>query len=142
MSRTIADMKAAAEASVPAFTFLGRVVSKAEIDVLAERRRHVEGEGWTPEHDDQHAAGELTEAAMSYCIPAAVALKLIAAGMATVDIEGRQATARCPKSWPWSPSWWKPAGGTRRILVKAAALLLAEIERIDRKAEREASHGG
>jgi hypothetical protein len=38
-----------------------------------------------------------------------------------------------PKMWPWARQWWKPTGA-RRDLVKAAALLLAEIERIDRAA--------
>jgi len=37
-----------------------------------------------------------------------------------------------PRGWPWAKSWWKPAS-LRRSLVKAAALLIAEIERIDRR---------
>jgi hypothetical protein len=36
-------------------------------------------------------------------------------------------------AWPssWSRTWWKPSGG-RRDLVKACALMVAEIERRDR----------
>ncbi|MNC99215.1 hypothetical protein D3C83_174210 [compost metagenome] len=34
-------------------------------------------------------------------------------------------------SWPWEGCWWKPTG-RRRDLVKAGALILAEIERLDR----------
>lgn len=33
--------------------------------------------------------------------------------------------------WPWDMSWWKPRT-PREDLVRAAALLIAEIERIDR----------
>ena len=40
-----------------------------------------------------------------------------------------------PATWPWGASWWKP-GDPRRMLVKAAALILAEIERLDRAAAR------
>lgn len=38
-----------------------------------------------------------------------------------------------PWGWPWDASWWKP-NARRRNLVKAGALILAEIERIDRAA--------
>jgi hypothetical protein len=31
--------------------------------IAAERKRHVEEHGWTPEHDDEHDSGELTAAA-------------------------------------------------------------------------------
>ena len=37
--------------------------SQAVLDVIAERRRQIEGEGWTQEHDDSHAPGEMAEAA-------------------------------------------------------------------------------
>ena len=38
-----------------------------------------------------------------------------------------------PYYWPWDPAWWKPID-PRCDLVKAGALILAEIERIDRAA--------
>ncbi|HHW2459226.1 TPA: AAA family ATPase [Pseudomonas aeruginosa] len=41
-------------------------------------------------------------------------------------------------AWPWDEQWWKPTSA-RRDLVKACALALAEIERLDRAA---ASQGG
>jgi hypothetical protein len=37
-----------------------------------------------------------------------------------------------PEMWPWSREWWKPRN-SRRDLVRAAALIVAEIERVDRK---------
>ena len=94
-----------------------QVVSQAAIDILAERRRQVEVEGWTPEHDDEHAHGELAEAAAGYAEKAS----------------GRNGNPQyAPRNWPWDLHWWKPAA-PRRMLVKAAALIIAEIERIDRK---------
>lgn len=93
--------------------------SQAATDVLTERRRQVEAEGWTPEHDDEHSNGEMALAAACYA----------RAG------SGVPMIADVPLLWPWTSSWWKPAGA-RRNLVKAAALILAEIERLDRAAAR------
>lgn len=94
----------------------------AVFDVLAERRRQVEGEGWTPEHDDAHADGEIDRAAACYALRA---------DMGEVNVE-----LQPPRYWPWAASWWKP-GNPRRMMVKAAALLIAAIERLDRKAARQ-----
>lgn len=96
---------------------------KAAADVLAERQRQIMQEGWEPSHDDEHGGGELALAAASY------------AHIASVPVESRN-PAGIPPMWPWSPEWWKPTT-PRRDLVKAAALILAEIERLDRAASRE-----
>ena len=95
--------------------------SQAVLDVAAERRRQIEAEGWTPEHDDEHAEG-LACAAACY-----------AAGSRRLMIEGDMADIEV---WPWDESWWKPTT-PRRDLVKAGALILAEIERLDRMTERQ-----
>lgn len=92
-------------------------------DVIAERQRQVEAEGWTPEHDDTHARGEMAEAAGSYAIKAAYTLN------------GR---SYWPHHWPWHMDWWKPKN-PRRDLVRAAALIIAEIERLDRADAGESS---
>ena len=84
-------------------------------DVLAERRRQIDAEGWTPDHDDEHAPGEMSQAAACYAKYG--------------DWVAYRNTA--PNDWPWHESWWKPSD-SRRNLVKAAALILAEIERLDR----------
>lgn len=91
-------------------------------DVLAERQRQIEAEGWTPEHDDEHGHGEMAVAASCYAEEGPPPY-----GGGYMHI---------PTRWPWSPDWWKP-GSYRRNLVKAGALILAEIERLDRAAERE-----
>lgn len=100
------------------------VLSAAAQDVLDERRRQIEAEGWTPEHDDEHGDGQMAVAAGCYAMRAYEPdrLKVITA----------------PASWPWDLEWWKPST-TRRDLVKAGALILAEIERLDRA---EAKKGG
>lgn len=96
--------------------------SQAVLDVLAERARQASAEGWTQEHDDDHDPGDLATAATAYAFHAATNLSPYDAGR---DEE--------PIFWPmdWGMEWWKP-GSPRRDLVKAGALILAEIERLDR----------
>lgn len=95
--------------------------TQAARDVLAERRRQVEAEGWTPEHDDMHADGQMAVAAGYYAL---------ACGYPGERDIGR---GHVPQYWPWAPSWWKPKGA-RANLIRAGALILAEIERLDRAA--------
>lgn len=38
--------------------------------IAAERRRQVDAEGWTPEHDDEHEICELAMAAVAYSVAA------------------------------------------------------------------------
>lgn len=85
-------------------------------EVADERRRQIEGEGWSLQHDDdEHGAGELAKAAACYAI------------------SDRICDGALPNIWPWSAYWWKPKS-RRRDLVRAAALIVAEIERLDRTA--------
>lgn len=91
----------------------GKEVPQAWLDVQAERRRQVEAEGWTPEHDDLYCAAELPRAAAAYIL--------------------NGANDEAPAIWPFSAKWWKPSTA-RRDMVKACALALAEIERLDRAA--------
>ncbi len=93
-------------------------ISQAAQDILAERQRQISAEGWAPEHDDEHSGGEMAVAAASYAMPIA----------ANTDYNDHP-----PFYWPWDLAWWKP-GSYRRNLVKAGALILAEIERLDRAA--------
>lgn len=99
----------------------GKEVPQAWLDVQAERRRQVEAEGWTPEHDDEHADGQMAQAAGCYA--------LHAGGIGTDWPDGRQNGSAL--FWPWDKDSWKPTT-PRRDLVKACALALAEIERLDR----------
>lgn len=86
--------------------------------VAEERRRQIEAEGWSTDHDDQHANGALADAAGCYA--------LSAGGVPEELFESL---------WPWSREWWKPSPGDPiRSLVKAGALIVAEIERQQRAA--------
>jgi hypothetical protein len=110
-------------------------LTKAAQDVLAERARQVSAEGWTPEHDDEHKHGELARAAAFY--------SLCAEGPPKPGVPHEIHQTRrwdfniLAAIWPRSWNWPTPKD-RRRNLVRAAALLLAEIERSDRAdAERE-----
>ncbi|AKE62020.1 hypothetical protein F384_22575 [Citrobacter amalonaticus Y19] len=100
--------------------------SSAINDIIAERQRQQSVEGWTPEHDDHHTSGEIAGAAACY------AMHVNARGWVFPSNPGVYQSEVEPGEWPWSPSWWKPTT-PRRDLVKAGALIAAEIERIDRQ---------
>jgi hypothetical protein len=100
-------------------------------DVLAERRRQIDSEGWTTEHDDLHGSGELALAAAVYAAHASTQTAIDRANYSVSFVIAIQAFIR--DCWPWARSWWKPADH-RRNLIKAGALILAEIERLDRAA--------
>jgi hypothetical protein len=102
--------------------------TQAARDVLAERQRQVTVEGFTAQSDDTYDDGTLSSAAVAYASYAADMIHPFSLGDGDRDREGRP-----PLSWPWARGWWKPVS-PRRALVKAAALLLAEIEKLDRKA--------
>lgn len=115
-------------------------MSKAINDVIAERERQQSAEGWTTDHDDGHTDGSLSTAARAYLHHAAHYTGASAFG---------HVVSEPPSFWPWDRKWWKPKD-LRRDLVRAAALIVAEIERIDRaeeidptkKAEWDAANGG
>ncbi len=86
------------------------------LDLLNERIRQKAEEGWTDEHDDHHVHGELARAAACYAAP--------------IPLNDDDA----PLTWPWDKKWWKSTS-QRRNLVKAGALIIAEIERLDRAAK-------
>ncbi|HDL7334815.1 TPA: hypothetical protein PXN07_000004 [Yersinia enterocolitica] len=96
------------------------------LEIANERLRQINAEGWAPEHDDQHANGELAMAACEYAKQAAVAPW-------DEDIDYDQHPSG--KFWPWDESCWKPTT-PRRDLVKAGALIVAELERLDRESKR------
>jgi hypothetical protein len=105
----------------PIFSFFASLpevfLMSAIEDVMNERQRQIDAEGWTSDHDDQHVNGELRIAAACY------------AG------DTRKFFKAAPPKWPWSQAWWKPKS-LRENLVRAAALIIAEIERLDRLAEK------
>lgn len=110
------------------------------VEIAQERLRQIEGEGWTPEHDDEHGDGELALAAACYALPVHRRTKTVVAdevfnGRAQAgDVETYPiGQSNVPEPWPWLGKWWKP-GDRRGDLLKAGALIVAEIERLDRAA--------
>ena len=96
-----------------------------------ERDRQKFSEGWTPEHDDDHTDGSLWGAAVHYIQAAGQFM----GGVGTM-LGGTQ---YYPRGWPWHWRWWKPLPAIGeiitidhiiRMLVKAGALICAEIDRL------------
>lgn len=110
----------------------GLEAESAVAEIAAERRRQMEAESWSPEHDDRHTRGELARAASCYAVVGGM-------GDSTRD---HYRPGHPPRSyatgqgWPWDAEWWKPKN-RRRDLIRAGALIVAEIERLDRAATRE-----
>lgn len=111
--------------------FASALKSRAARDIAAERDRQIAQEGWTSEHDAQWRGGELIKAAIAYAASAGgleVALVTDAASGLTFE-----------RIWPWARAWDKrprlgaPDADLRRALVKAGALIAAEITRLDRE---------
>lgn len=107
------------ESQFPQAPFNDEEISAACADILAERRRQIAAEGWSAEHDDGHTDGELASAAACYAHFA------------------KRTLTTTPLWWPWSSEGWKQKD-RRHDLVKAGALILAEIERLDRQTKKEA----
>lgn len=87
-------------------------------DIKRERERQKSTEGWTTEHDDGHARGQMARAAAAYAYGSTIG-------------SGSREHWFPADMWPWDKKWWK-LSTPRRDLVKAAALIVAEIERLDR----------
>jgi hypothetical protein len=119
----------------------GRVVSGDTFRVLAllsdERVRQLKTEGFNDRHDDKHTFEDLARAAACYAMPGHFRALLVGAGGGNLR----------RTLWPWDESWWKPQcpGSTMHLprhmrihdLVKAGALIIAEIERLIRLQRRE-----
>lgn len=86
--------------------------------IEAERKRQIEREGWTTEHDDAHTDGSLLIAAVCYYRSA----------------KGEFPSKTPPPEWPWHDDWWKPAypQHPERDLERSGGLFLAERERRER----------
>lgn len=120
------ELIAACEQAERAMSFVGigqaymagvNSLSNAAQDVLAERNRQITAEGWTLAHDDLYCAAELPRAAAAYIL--------------------NGANDEAPAIWPFASKWWKPRDA-RSNYVRAGALILAEVERLDRAAAKQA----
>jgi hypothetical protein len=94
-------------------------------EIAAERLRQVHVEGWAADHDDEHRGGAMAAAASCY----AMAAHWWQNGWNPIGLTDRMA-------WPWARRWWKPRN-PREDLIRAGALIVAEIERLDRSTAAE-----
>lgn len=84
-------------------------------EIHVERLRQQSEEGWSQTHDDEHHDGELALGAAAYCTSS--------------SFGGGNHEAY--NQWPWERATFKPTT-PRKDLVKAGAMIVAEIERLDR----------
>ena len=111
--------------------------------ITKERERQITKEGRTPEHDDEHERGELASAAVCYASP-----------FQPFVLDKRRDYYQFIDAYPpsWSQEWNKrrysnagwgdlvenkdlPMNKRIRNLVKAGALIAAEIDRLQRTEE-------
>lgn len=90
------------------------------VEIYKERERQRNEKGYDANHDDAHKAGELANAAACYAIPA----------------NDRKVLEIHENLWPQDWDAPKPGDTRRQELIKAIALLLAEVERLDRAEEQ------
>lgn len=119
----------------------GGTRSKGVMLIEAERSRQVTEEGWDPGHDDEHEDGSLALAAVCYATPVRL-----------FERDERDSAVSFQDPWPesWDRDWDKRAvygdddelpdpstytdSERLDLLVKAGALIAAEIDRLTRKA--------
>lgn len=83
-------------------------INRVKNEVARERAHQIEGHGWTPEFDDCHIGRQLLYASMAFAF-------------------------NCDYMWPWGKERYNGERHTeRKRLIKAVALIMAEIERLDR----------
>ncbi len=100
-------------------------------EIAAERERQKSVEDWTPEHDDTHKDGQMARAAACYSWAGSLS-DMTRKCMSHGQYNGSWSEAIIHRRlWPWDAQWWKPKD-KRRDLIRAAALIVAEIERLDR----------
>ena len=122
----ISDWKLRAETAEAALSAANeRTLAPVILEIANERLRQISVEGWTPEHDDQHSSGELAGAAGCY------AKHVNARQWCFKNNPDDYQCEPEPSGWPWAAEWWKPKN-PRSDLIRAAALIVAELERLDR----------
>lgn len=96
--------------------------SQALLDVATERARQVKVEGFDALNDDQYAPDTLAAAGVAYALTENER-----------QLKAQNGFQFWRIIWPFEKAWFKSTS-RRRDLVKAAALIVAEIERLDRAA--------
>jgi hypothetical protein len=88
-------------------------------ELVEERLRQISSEGFDTAHDDEHHYNQLARAAACYANPIGW------------NPSGAIGAENLPMGWPWHATWWKPKD-RERDLIRAGALIIAELERLMR----------
>lgn len=105
---------------------------KTAIQLIEEERMRQQAKGFTLEHDDNHTDGELVEAAQCYATVGSAIIR--GSSREEWPAEMFNGFNDSLLDWPWEESAYRPAADARTNLVMAAALIVAEIERLHRAA--------
>jgi hypothetical protein len=87
--------------------------------IRLERLRQQQAKGYTPERDARYTSEELSEAAGCYLWAAHA-----------VERPHLYEVQLPPPAWPWPPAAWTPEPDRVGNLVKAGALIAAELDRL------------
>lgn len=102
--------------------------------VIEERDRQIQSEGWTAEHDMQHEPGLLAVAGACYAVNKQTAtLKICGVDMkAEFNVHMKVEGSRMNRdAFPFQPQYDKrEKHDIKRSLIIAAALIIAELDRI------------
>lgn len=89
------------------------------VELIADERARQIAKGYDHDHDDMHVVEEIARGAACYAMPA--------------PYRTTGGNGDAPHHWPWSSDDWNPSPDNRiRELVKAGALIAAEIDRLQR----------
>lgn len=112
---------------------------KTGIELIAEeRQRQISKKGWTSEHDDIHSERELARGSFAYLEHYVSRSWVFNNDLNMPGVTNGPKDYRNeppPDSWPWDETFWKPKN-PMRDLVKAGALIAAEIDRLQRKKKK------
>lgn len=93
---------------------------------IRQEYRQLTRDGLPPQEADQYIDGSITHAAGAYLSIATTSFYPLAL---------REILQRDAKElWPWSEESWNPSAAPRKNLIRAAAYIVAEIERLARDA--------
>ncbi|MCW1922694.1 hypothetical protein OKA05_09025 [Luteolibacter arcticus] len=112
--------------------------------IAAERARQVAEEGYTPESDDRYDIGQLVDASICYATAGTCLVNGPVMMGTDYDCTPENLLPNFQEyqfgvgvSWPWVWASFKISPDPIRCLVKAGALLAAEIDRLQRRAGKE-----
>ena len=97
--------------------------------IAAERERQITAKGWSAAHDDKHNNAELAYAGSCYAhVGAAVKRGIDVKDIKEFYTDGMDSLIH----WPWEDESWKPSNDPIPNLMKAGALIAAELDRLMR----------